>query len=258
MGTYRATVAAGTAEAQGRASTRFRPGGVDRHSIRAENGNTMGILTAGNGMRKWDDLLATPSRLAAGGRLEDDLASTSQRTWLGRPNRLDHRVDRQLLGSRNFWGAKTGPNPTDRGKNGSKRHLLTDGAGIPLAIEHTGANCHDSEVTIALVDSIPPIKQPRGRPRKRPDELLADRAYDAEQKIRQPLRERGITPYIAKRNTNHGSGLGKYRYVVEACFDWLFNWRRLRVRYEKRDDIHEAFLVLGCCMICWNRIQGFC
>jgi transposase len=166
--------------------------------------------------------------------------------------------DRQLLGTSRFWGAKTGPNPTDRGKSGSKRHLLTDANGTPLAIAHTGANCHDSEMAIPLVDAVPSIKQPRGRPRRRPDELLADRAYDAEEKIRKPLRKRGIKPLVARRNTEHDSGLGKYRYVVEACFDWLFNWRRLRVRYEKRPDIHDAFLFLGCIMICWKRVNQFC
>lgn len=111
---------------------------------------------------------------------------------------------------------------------------------------------------MALVDGIPSIKQRRGRPRKRPDEVLADRAYDAEEKIRQPLRQRRVTPLIAKRNTEHGSGLGKYRYVVEAAFDWLFNQRRLRLRYEKRDDIHQAFLIIGCFLICWRRIIRFC
>ncbi len=135
---------------------------------------------------------------------------------------------------------------------------MVDANGIPLAIEHTGANVHDSEMAMALVDAIPPIKQPRGRPRRRPDETLADRAYDAEDKIRKPLRARGIKPLIAKRNTEHGSGLGRYRYVVEAAFDWLFNQRRLRVRYEKRDDIHQAFLIIGCFLICWRRIQVFC
>jgi hypothetical protein len=135
---------------------------------------------------------------------------------------------------------------------------MVDGQGTPLAVEHTGANVHDSEVAMALVDGIPSIKQRRGRPRKRPDEVLADRAYDAEEKIRQPLRQRRVTPLIAKRNTEHGSGLGKYRYVVEAAFDWLFNQRRVRVRYEKRDDIHHAFLVIGCFLICWRRITRFC
>lgn len=127
-----------------------------------------------------------------------------------------------------------------------------------MAVEHTGANVHDSQVAMALVDAIPRIKQRRGRPRKRPKEVLADRAYDAEEKIRQPLRQRRVTPWIAKRNTAHGSGLGKYRYVVEAAFGWLFNQRRLRVRYEKRDDIHQAFLIIGCLLICWRRIIRFC
>ena len=74
-------------------------------------------------------------------------------------------------------------------------------------------------------------------------------------KVSVPFR---MVPSLAKRNTEHGSGLGKFRYVVEACFDWLFNWRRLRVRYEKRPDIHDAFLFLGCAMICWNRVMGNC
>lgn len=130
-----------------------------------------------------------------------------------------------------------------------------DANGVPLAIEHTGANVHDSQMAMALVDGIPPIKQPRGRPRRRPDEVLADRAYDAEEKIRKPLRQRGIKPLLANRNTEHGTGLGQYRYVVEAAFDWLFNQRRLRVRYEKRDDIHDAFLSIGCFLICWRRIH---
>ena len=136
--------------------------------------------------------------------------------------------------------------------------MITDGNGTPLAIEHTGANVHDSEMAVPLVDAITPIDRPRGRPRRRPDTVLADRAYDAEEKIRQPLRARGITPLIAKRNTAHGSGLGKYRWVVEAAFDWLYNQRRLRVRYEKRDDIHQAFLIIGCLLICWNRVTEFC
>ena len=136
--------------------------------------------------------------------------------------------------------------------------MIVDGRGTPLAIEHTGANVHDSEMAIPLVEGIPPIKQSRGRPRKWPDNVFADRAYDAEEKIRQPLRQYNVAPQIAKRNTEHGSGLGKFRYVVEAAFDWLFNQRRLRVRYEKRDDIHQAFLIIGCLLICWRKIIEFC
>ena len=113
-------------------------------------------------------------------------------------------------------------------------------------------------MALALIEAIPPIKRPRGRPRTRPQAVYADRAYDAEQKIRQPLRDRGITPMIAKRNTEHGSGLGTIRWVVEGTWAKLFISRRLRVRYEKRDDIHEAFLTIGCLLICWNRVARFC
>lgn len=130
---------------------------------------------------------------------------------------------------------------------------------MPLAIEHTGANVHDSQCAITLVDAVPKIKQPDGRRRKhRPKEVLADAAYDAEEKIRQALRARNIIPTIRHRSAEHGSGLGEFRYVVEACFEWLFQWRRLRVRYEKRADIHQAFLILGCVMICWHKLEPFC
>lgn len=218
----------------------------------------MGVSAPGNGLWQRYDLLASSTGLAGGGRLAENMAGLAGRIGPGRCDRLVHFCHGQLFSPGTFWGAKTGPNPTDRGKNGSKRHLIVDGQGTPLAIEHTGANVHDSEMGVALVDGIGPIKQPRGRPRKRPDEVLADRAYDAEQKIRKALRQRKTEPLIAKRNTKHGSGLGKFRYVVEAAFDWLFNQRRLRVRYEKRDDIHQAFLIIGCFLICWQRVIEFC
>ena len=67
-----------------------------------------------------------------------------------------------------------------------------------------------------------------------------------------------VSTLIAGRNTDHGSALGRYRCVVEAAFAWLFKHRRLRVRCEKRDDIHEAFLKIGYLLICWNRVFEFC
>jgi transposase len=155
-----------------------------------------------------------------------------------------------------FWGAKTGPNPTDRAKLGSKRHLICDGQGVPLAIRLTGANRPDSLEALALMDAIPPLQGKRGRPRCRPECVLGvgDRAYDA-RRIRDVLRIRGIRPLLAERNTQHGSGLGKWRWVVERTFAWLSQFRRLRVRYEKRADIHEAFLSIGCALICWNSLK---
>ncbi|OXI32214.1 hypothetical protein CFB89_13850 [Burkholderia sp. AU16741] len=66
------------------------------------------------------------------------------------------------------------------------------------------------------------------------------------------LRERGIRPVIARRRTEHGSGLGKFRWVVERTHSWLHGFRRLRTRFERRSDIHEAFLKLACALVCRN------
>ena len=135
---------------------------------------------------------------------------------------------------------------------------MTDGRGTPLAIRHTGANRHDCTQAVALVDAIPPIQGPCGRPRRRPAECFADRGYDYDDRVRRPLRERGIRPRIARRGEEHGSGLGTVRYHVEATNAWLMHFRRLRVRYEKRDDIHDAFLAIACAMICWKKVKRYC
>ncbi len=133
--------------------------------------------------------------------------------------------------------------------------MICDGRGIPLAIQLTKANRNDSQQALALVDAIPPLQGKRGRPRHRPHCVLGDRGYDAES-IRRGLRDRGSIPFLAKRNTEHGSGLGRWRWVVERTFAWLNQFRRLRVRYEKRADIHEAFLSLGCVLICWRFLRA--
>jgi transposase len=105
-----------------------------------------------------------------------------------------------------------------------------------------------------LVDRIEPIQRPRGRPRKRPDKLHADKAYD-HPKHRQTLRDRGITPRIARKGVESSARLGRHRWVVERTLAWLSRYRRLRVRDEPRADIHQAFLDLGCALICWNLLQ---
>ena len=87
--------------------------------------------------------------------------------------------------------------------------------------------------------------------------MLGDRGYDAES-IRQGLRVRGILPLLAMRNAEHDSGLGRWRWVVERTFAWLNQFRRLRIRYEKRADIHEAFLSLACALLCWNGLERHC
>jgi transposase len=155
-------------------------------------------------------------------------------------------------------GEKTGPNPTDRRKPGSKHHVLTDAGGIPLNVILTGANRHDVTQLLPLVDGVPPVAGKPGHPQQRPKSIYADRAYDSEPH-RKELRKRGVQPHLARRNTEHGSGLGVYRWVSERTLSWLHQFRRLRVRFERRGDIHEAFLTLAESLICFRLLpEGFC
>ncbi|WP_205673505.1 IS5 family transposase [Amycolatopsis nivea] len=150
-------------------------------------------------------------------------------------------------------GPKTGPSPVDRARTGSKHHVITEAQGIPLAVSLTGGNRNDVTQLMPLIDAIPPVRGRRGRPRTRPDAIYADRGYDHD-KYRTLVRDKGITPVIARRGTEHGSGLGVHRWVVEQSFALLHWFRRLRIRWEIRDDIHEAFLSLACGIICWRRL----
>ncbi len=148
-------------------------------------------------------------------------------------------------------GEKTGPSPVDRRKKGSKHHVLVDAHGIPLTATLSSANENDIKQLEPLIDSVPPVRGKPGHPRSRPDSAYADRAYDSEPHRRR-LRQRGIKPMIARRKTAHGSGLGKVRWVVERTLGWLAGKRKLRLRTDHRDDIHEALLSLGCCLICFD------
>lgn len=154
-----------------------------------------------------------------------------------------------------FKGALTGPSPVDRGRTGSKHHLIVDPSGIPLAITLTGGNRNDVTQLLPLVDGVGPVRGKIGRPRLRADELIADRGYDFD-KYRRELRSRGVEPVIARRQSEHGSGLGKQRWVVERGFAWLHNCRRLRTRYERLPELHLAFMHLGCAVIC-RRMLGW-
>jgi len=108
---------------------------------------------------------------------------------------------------------------------------------------------------VPLLERVPPVRGQVGRPRRRPDRVTADRGYDHD-KYRRELRSRGIKPEIAHRRTGHGSGLGRTRWVVERTFAWLHQFKRLLVRYDRRAEIHQAFLGLACCLICAKRLQS--
>ncbi|WP_411129281.1 IS5 family transposase [Streptomyces sp. x-19] len=154
-------------------------------------------------------------------------------------------------------GPKGGPSPVDRARPGSKHHVITDAQGIPLAVSLTGGNRNDVTQLLPLLDKIPAVAGIVGRPRRRPDAPFADRGYDHD-KYRRLLRQRGIRPVIAKRGEPHGSGLGIFRYVVERTIAWLHGFRRLRIRWERRADIHEALLGLATCLITYRHVQRLC
>jgi transposase len=105
----------------------------------------------------------------------------------------------------------------------------------------------------AVVDRAAPTKRPRGRPRKRPGKLHADKAYDYG-RYRRALRRRGTAPRIARQGIEPSDRLGRRRWVVERTLARLHRFRR-RVRDERRDDIHQGVLDLGCALICWNYLQ---
>jgi transposase len=110
---------------------------------------------------------------------------------------------------------------------------------------------------LPLVDAFPTIRGRPGRPISKPTAVIGDRGYDS-QPHREQLRLRHVDPVIAERGTVNGSGLGTLRWVVERTVSWLHQARRLRMRYDKRADVHEAFVRLRCDVICWLQLQPFC
>ena len=132
--------------------------------------------------------------------------------------------------------------------------MISDRVGHPLAIRITGANVPDVKMLEEMVDAIPAISGSIGRPRQRPRKLHADKAYDAKW-VRKSLRKRNIIPRIARRGVESKEKLGRHRWVIERTMSWFSQMRRLVVRYERREDIHLAFLTIGCCLICFNSLQ---
>jgi len=146
-----------------------------------------------------------------------------------------------------------GPNPTDRGKAGSKQHVVVDRSGIPLAVTLTAANEHDSIQFEGLIASLPATKQRFGYRRKRPDRVHADKAYD-HRRCRTFLSGRGILVRIARRGVESSERLGRHRWVVERSLAWLSRYRKLTIRYERKPEIHVAFLTLACALVCLGKL----
>jgi transposase len=157
-----------------------------------------------------------------------------------------------------YGGGATGPSPVDRSKPGSKHHVITDANGIPLTSSVTAANRNDVTEMAPLVNKLPEVAGKVGHPRRKPDALQGDLAYDSEPH-REGLRQMGIEPVLPEKGIDEDSGLGETRWPVERTLAWIHQNRRLRIRYERRPDIHQALLTLACIKICASALfAGFC
>src|SRR5262249_28622375 len=145
------------------------------------------------------------------------------------------RGDRQCLGAGLQRGAHTGANPTDRGKTGWKRHIVTDADGIPLVVRTGPANQPDAELALERLDAIPPCAGTKGRPRHRPKTFQGDGAYGIKAIVAEVVRrcDHSLRAAYGKARTKHGSGLGKTRYVVERSLSGMSNFRRLKLGHER-------------------------
>ncbi len=219
---------------------------------------TLGDAAPGVGLWLRHDVLAPSAGLGAGGRVASAAPGIAGTLGRCRPTGLESR---QLgLGQHSGLkrGAQVGPNPTDRGKPGTKRNFVVERQGVPLAALFSPANVNDCQMLACALDAVPPVQGSRGRPRRRPVKLHADKAYD-HAKCRQAVRRRGIVPRIARRGIDCSQHLGRYRWVVERTLAWLNGYRRLRIRYERRADIHQAWLTCGCALVCFQQLQRrFC
>lgn len=208
----------------------------------------------GDGLRVRPHLLAAPAVLAATRGLEEGPPRDPRPARPRGAHRLVRGGGGQPELPRRFWGVLTGKNPTDRAKKGSKRHLLTDRRGTPLAIRITGANRNDGTQLLPLLDEVPAVCLPRGGRRRKPAAVYGDRQYGIPRN-QEGLKRRRIQDHLARQRTPHGSGLGKIRWVVERTLSWIGQARRLKIRYDKLPSIHRAFHFLQLARICCKILQ---
>lgn len=146
-------------------------------------------------------------------------------------------------------GDATGPSPVDRRKKGTKFTLLVDREGVPLVIHAAPANVSDQCEILPIVVDFPKVGGKRGRPRTHPESLYGDAGYDCEA-TRTLLRWLGIEPHIRHRTGDHGSHLGRVRWVVERTISWIKGLRRMRVRYDRSETSIDAWTSIAASVVC--------
>ena len=148
-------------------------------------------------------------------------------------------------------GEKTGANPTDRGKRGVKRSLLTEAQGIPVGLAVDGANRHDMKLVRDTVESVA-APRPASSP-EQPQGMCLDKGYDFDE-VRRTLEEFGFTAHIRSRGEEakaikREAGFKARRWVVERSHGWLNRFRRILVRWDKSPQNYIAFLHFACALI---------
>ncbi|WP_256098046.1 IS5 family transposase [Streptomyces sp. MnatMP-M17] len=161
--------------------------------------------------------------------------------------------DRRCRVGAGKWGLADRAESGRCGKKGSKLHVLSEGQGLPLVVAVSGANLHDSQAFKALILGIPAIRSRRGPRRSRPVKVRADKAYYSAEQMRW-LRDRRLVPRIARPGIESGERLGRHRWKIERSIAWLFGYRRLTVRYERKGSHFLAFLGLAAALTCYKRL----
>ena len=150
-------------------------------------------------------------------------------------------------------GEHTGPNPTDRAKAGCKRHLVTDGYGIPLVVSVGPANRRDEQAVPALLWRLWAVLACVGA-RRRVGAFQGDRGYGFPWTVALVLAW-GLRSLLAERGNAHGSGLGHTRFVIERTHSWFGSFRRLVQCYERKEAHFLGMQQLAACIICARRLR---
>ena len=154
-------------------------------------------------------------------------------------------------------GKKTGNNPTDRAKGGTKRSLLCEGAGVPLAVTVEGANRHDMKMTRQTLERIV-VKRPKSTANN-PQNLCLDKGYDYNE-IRDLAEEFLYTAHIRARGEEaqaikRQAGFKARRWVVERTHSWMNRYRRILIRWEKKCENYLGLLHFVCAMITYRALD---
>ena len=249
LGPYCSMDTSAAKEPERRPSTGTRSCRHAGHSLSSSHRMSVGCYPSR--VRQPEHLLSSLRRMDQSRSFQDDACRDAP--VLRRTSRYPMAVgiprQRQREGAKR--GGLTGPNPTDRAKLGTKRHVLTDGRGVPLAITLTGANVHDKWMVASTLDAVL-LRAPRGP--RRPRNLCLDKGYDYTD-CEMAARVRGIKPHIRRRGEQPliGCVQGKpRRWVVERTNSWHNNFRALRIRWETIAEHYLALVHMACAFIAYR------